>query len=210
MKKYIHHIPAKVCLLVAVISIMGTSALAAASAIWPCHTEQDSAFPQEGFLSVKELVHLDRINYAREKGCIDPEQIVDGIGDTPLADLLLSVAIEESRCNKTSVGDAGEQGAWQVLENYWGPVPREDVHGQARQAEKIIVQLLESTRDDHQEAMAQYNGGPTPPDKSYRYAKRVINRQQELALRAKAIKENTKQLAWYKTNTNDLFSEKGF
>ncbi len=98
---------------------------------------------------------------------------------SPLAHLLISVAIEESRGDPAAVGAAGELGAWQVKPTDWGTVPK-DLHAQAGQAEKIIRALLNSCNGDRVQALAHYNGGTSPPGKSYRYAKRVLKRAKHL------------------------------
>ena len=96
-----------------------------------------------------------------------------------MANLLISVAIEESRGNPIAVGSSGELGAWQVNASKWGAVPV-DIHGQAWQAESIIRSLLVHTKGDRKKALARYNGGSTPPGRSYRYAERILKRTKHL------------------------------
>ncbi|NTW99944.1 MAG: lytic transglycosylase domain-containing protein, partial [Geobacteraceae bacterium] len=100
---------------------------------------------------------------------------------SPMANLLISVAIEESRGDPAAVGSAGEQGAWQVKASSWGLVPK-DIRGQACQAERILRGLLARTNGNKKTALARYNGGTTPPGKSYRYAERILKRAGHLQI----------------------------
>lgn len=105
----------------------------------------------------------------------DPVALVAAVRDSPMANLLISVAIEESRGNPVAVGSAGERGAWQVKASAWGLVPK-DIYGQAAQAERIITNLMIHTKGNRKKALAHYNGGTTPPGRSYRYAEKVLKR----------------------------------
>jgi hypothetical protein len=125
--------------------------------------------------NVFDVVHELRVGFASDHGVKNPAALVASVRHSPMANLLISVAIEESGGDPVAVGSAGEQGAWQVKASDWGAVPK-DLHGQAGQAEKIIRALLNSTRGDKKEALARYNGGTAPPGKSYRYAERVLKR----------------------------------
>lgn len=134
--------------------------------------------------AVKGLDAIDRINELRAKfvaahGVANPAALVASVRHSPMANLLLSVAIEESRGDPVAVGSAGEQGAWQVKASDWGAVPK-DLHGQAGQAERIISALLVRCNGNKVKALAWYNGGTTPPDRSYHYAERVLKREGRL------------------------------
>ena len=48
------------------------------------------------------------------------------------------IMVCESNGDTTAIGAAGERGAFQVLERFWGPVPP-DLEGQAAQAASIIA-----------------------------------------------------------------------
>lgn len=122
-----------------------------------------------------DTVHNRRIRFAADHGVADAASLVAAVRYSPMANLLISVAIEESHGDPAAVGSSGEQGAWQVKASDWGSVPK-DIHGQAYQAERIICWLLTSTYGNKERALAQYNGGTTPPGKSYRYAKRILKR----------------------------------
>jgi len=116
-----------------------------------------------------------RVRFAAEHGVANPAALVAAVQHSHMADLLISVAIEESRGDPVAVGLAGEKGAWQVIASHWGSVP-EDIHGQATQAERIIRSHLKSTKGDKKEALARYNGGEAPAGESYRYAERILKR----------------------------------
>lgn len=128
---------------------------------------------------VFDVVHDQRVRFAADHGVADPAALVAAVRHSPMANLLISVAIEESRGDPVAVGSAGEQGAWQVIASDWGSVPK-DIHGQAGQAERIIQSLLIYANGDKRKALARYNGGTTPPDKSYRYAERILKRARNL------------------------------
>jgi hypothetical protein len=128
---------------------------------------------------VFDVVHELRVGFAADHGVANPSALVASVRHSPMANLLISVAIEESRGDPVAVGSSGEQGAWQVKASSWGAVP-EDLHGQAGQAERIICALLNRTKGDKIEALARYNGGTTPPGRSYRYAERVLKRARYL------------------------------
>ncbi len=131
------------------------------------------------YSGVLDVIHEQRLKFAAEHGVSDPAGLVAAVRHSPLAHLLISVAIEESRGDPAAVGAAGELGAWQVKPTDWGTVPK-DLHAQAGQAEKIIRALLNSCNGDRVQALAHYNGGTSPPGKSYRYAKRVLKRAKHL------------------------------
>jgi hypothetical protein len=116
-----------------------------------------------------------RVRFAAEHGVADPSALVAAVEQSDMAELLICVAIEESLGDPVAVGLAGEEGAWQVIASHWGSVP-EDIHGQARQAEKIIRGILRSVKGDKKEALARYNGGDIPAGQSYRYAERILKR----------------------------------
>lgn len=128
---------------------------------------------------VMDAVHDQQIKFAAYHGVADPAALVAAVRHSPMANLLISVAIEESRGDPVAVGSAGEQGAWQVIASHWGSVPK-DLFGQAEQAERIITALLSRTNGNKKKALARYNGGATPPVKSYQYAERILKRARHL------------------------------
>ena len=131
------------------------------------------------FSKVMDAVHEQRVRFAADHGVADPAALVAAVRHSPMANLLISVAIEESLGDPVAIGAAGEQGAWQVKPSAWGVVPK-DLHGQAGQAEKIIRGLLIVSKGNKIKALARYNGGTAPPGKSYRYAQRILKRARYL------------------------------
>ncbi|GAC1450599.1 MAG: hypothetical protein PVSMB11_11800 [Desulfuromonadaceae bacterium] len=125
--------------------------------------------------NVFDVVHELRVKFATDHGVADPAALVAAVRHSPMANLLISVAIEESRGDPSAVGSSGEQGAWQVMASDWGAVPK-DIQGQAGQAERIIRSLLIHTNGNKKRALARYNGGTSPAVRSYRYAERILKR----------------------------------
>ncbi|NTW98642.1 MAG: transglycosylase SLT domain-containing protein, partial [Geobacteraceae bacterium] len=64
--------------------------------------------------TARDAVHNWRIRFAADHGVADPASLAAAVRYSPMANLLISVAIEESRGDPAAVGSAGEQGAWQV------------------------------------------------------------------------------------------------
>lgn len=136
-------------------------------------------FQTAAHYSKADNVDARRAKFAAGHGVADPEALAAAVRYSPLANLLISVAIEESRGNPVAVGSSGEQGAWQVQACHWGVVPH-DLPGQAGQAESIISTLLLQTNGNKIKALARYNGGIAPTFRSYRYAERVLKHFWEL------------------------------
>ena len=128
---------------------------------------------------VLDVVHELQVKFAADHGVAAPTALVAAVRHSPMANLLISVAIEESHGDPAAVGSFGEQGAWQVMASDWGAVPK-DIQGQAGQAERIINGLLICTKGNKKKALARYNGGTLPPVKSYRYAERILKRASHL------------------------------
>lgn len=135
--------------------------------------------PAARHFDVFDIINEQRVRFVAAHGVANPSALVASVRHSPMANLLISVAIEESRGDPVAVGAAGEQGAWQVKACDWGGVPT-DLHGQAGQAERIISALLDSSKGNKIKALARYNGGTTPPGKSYRYAERILKREGRL------------------------------
>ncbi|MBV5339656.1 MAG: lytic transglycosylase domain-containing protein [Deltaproteobacteria bacterium] len=131
------------------------------------------------YSDIFDVIHVQRVRFAALHGVADPTALVAAVRHSAMANLLISVAIEESLGDPVAVGSAGEQGAWQVIASDWGAVPK-DMPGQAVQAERIICALLINANGDKRKALARYNGGPTPSGKSYRYAERILKRARHL------------------------------
>ncbi|MHB8122345.1 MAG: lytic transglycosylase domain-containing protein [Desulfuromonadaceae bacterium] len=132
---------------------------------------------------VLDIINEQRVRFVAAHGVADPAALVASVRHSPMANLLICVAIEESRGDPVAVGAAGEKGAWQVKASDWGAVPK-DLHGQAGQAERIISSLLVRCNGNKKKALARYNGGTIPPGKSYHYAERILKREGRLHVAA--------------------------
>jgi hypothetical protein len=139
-----------------------------------------------------DVVHELRVKFAAYHGVADPAALVAAVRHSPMANLLISIAIEESSGDPTAVGSYGEQGAWQVIASDWGTVPK-DIQGQAGQAERIITDLLISTNGNKKKALARYNGGTVPPVKSYRYAERILKRAKRMQVAVNYLLPNYRE-----------------
>ena len=142
---------------------------------------------------VFDVVHKLRVKFAADHGVVDPAALVAAVRHSPMANLLISMAIEESRGDPDAVGSVGERGAWQVIASDWGAVPK-DLQGQAVQAEQIISTLLVCTKGNKKKALAQYNGGTSPTIKSYRYAERILKRARNLHVAVNYLLPNNRNI----------------
>ena len=133
-----------------------------------------------------DVVHEQRIRFASEHGVADPVALAAAVKHSPMASLLISVAIEESLGDPVALGSDGEEGAWQVKPTYWGSVSK-NIHRQANQAERIISDLLLNSKGNKKKALARYNGGTSPPVKSFRYAERILKRAKHLQIAEKRL-----------------------
>lgn len=108
--------------------------------------------------------------------------LVMNITATPLERPLVTIAQGqiESGLNPKAVGASGEKGAYQVLEKYWGKVPR-TLEAQARQAESILNSLISENNGSHFEALIKYNSYKNRK-KGIVYACKVRKRALELAV----------------------------
>lgn len=129
-----------------------------------------------------DILRAQRIKWATDHGAVDPEGLIDAvteaagearIGEMLMADFLIGVALQESKGNKNARGSHGEEGAFQVIPADWGPVPK-DLLGQARQAMKIFEGLMVDSKGQKFMALAHYNGGDFPGQKSFNYARNVL------------------------------------
>ena len=176
----------------AVLTVLSVAAVTAAGGVIgrevgvKAGTKKNLALEQ---LDEIDAVHMQRVKFAADHGVADPAALVAAVKHSPMANLLISVAIEESRGDPVAVGSAGELGAWQVKASDWGSVPP-DIHGQAGQAERIIRGLLIDSKGNHKKALARYNGGTTPPGESYRYAERILKRARHLQVAVNYLPQN--------------------
>ena len=94
--------------------------------------------------------------------------------------LTLAQGLIESNCNQYAVGKSKDKGAYQVIEKYWGKVPKGHT-AQAQQAERILDELLLACGNNVGRALELYNGGES--NKATRkYRNRVMSKALELAM----------------------------
>ena len=92
--------------------------------------------------------------------------------------LVIAQGIVESGMNKYAKGKAGEKGAWQALEKYWGKVPHSIV-GQRAHHMKIMNDLVQEKRGNISAAIVGYNG---KGKKAKKYFCKVRRKSFELAI----------------------------
>lgn len=111
------------------------------------------------------------IKVFKDFGSPEPEAMACAVTKTKNPKLMTAIAVVESNGNHRAVGDSGaSRGAFQVQPAHWGPVPSTATE-QAQQAEKILEELVASSRGRLRSGLAKYNGkGP----KARRYAARVL------------------------------------
>lgn len=103
-----------------------------------------------------------------------PIEIGIAVCKTKNPKLMAAIAIKESSGDSKAIGDSGDsKGAFQVQEKHWSQVPSTATE-QALQAEKILEELVASSRGRLRSGLAKYNGGDRPPRVSYRYADDVL------------------------------------
>ena len=71
--------------------------------------------------------------------------------------LTLAQGTVESNLNRLVTGTYKEQGAFQVRPKIWGDVPK-DFLGQAKQYQRIMLELVAKNQGDVWEAVEDYNG----------------------------------------------------
>jgi hypothetical protein len=112
-----------------------------------------------------------RVGYfARSNGC--PSSLVvefaEAISATSDPETLAAICAAESNFNPKAKGKDGDSGAFQVMPNIWGSVPR-DISGQSKQADGILQELLRSS--GLKESIRRYNGSGK---KATEYSKKVM------------------------------------
>lgn len=117
---------------------------------------------------------LNMIKVFKKHGSDQPEAMAIAVCKTKKPFLMAAIAIKESNGKPKAVGDSGDsKGAWQVQEKHWSKVPTSATE-QALQAEKILEELVQSSRGKLRSGLAKYNGGIKPPKSSHRYANDVL------------------------------------
>ena len=111
------------------------------------------------------------IKVFKDFGSPEPEAMACAVTKTRNPKLMTAMAVVESNGDHRAAGDSGaSQGAFQVQPKHWGPVPSTATE-QAQQAERILEELVASSRGRLRQGLAKYNGkGP----QARRYAARVL------------------------------------
>lgn len=88
--------------------------------------------------------------------------------------LMAAIAIKESSGDTKAIGDSGDsRGAFQVQEKHWSKVPSTATE-QALQAEKILEELVASSRGRLRSGLEKYNTGRVGTKAGERYATDVL------------------------------------
>jgi hypothetical protein len=104
-------------------------------------------------------------------GSPEPEVMACAVTNTKKPKLMAAMAIIESNGNTKAVGDSGQsKGAYQVQAKHWGEVPATATE-QAQQAERILEELVQSSRGRLRSGLTKYNGKGR---KARQYADRVL------------------------------------
>lgn len=120
------------------------------------------------------------IQVFKKHGSTHPEEMAVAVTKTKNPKLMAAIAIKESNGRPRAVGDSGaSKGAWQVQEKHWAKVPPTATE-QALQAEKILEELVASSRGRLLQALSRYNSGKPNSRIGKRYAKNVIAIQKSI------------------------------
>lgn len=103
-----------------------------------------------------------------------PIEIGIAVCKTKNPKLMAAIAIKESYGDSKAIGDNGDsKGAFQVQEKHWSRVPSTATE-QALQAEKILEELVASSRGRLRSGLERYNTGRVGTKAGKRYATDVL------------------------------------
>lgn len=109
-----------------------------------------------------------------------PVEIGIAVCKTKNPKLMAAIAIKESFGDTKAIGDNGDsKGAFQVQEKHWSKVPVTATE-QALQAEKILEELVASSRGRLRSGLEKYNTGRVGTKAGKRYARDVIRIKRRL------------------------------
>jgi len=144
------------------------------------HWQQEEAEYVQHPVATREEAVLTQV--FADNGSPEPAAMAKAVMQTKRPDLMAAIAIRESNGNPKAIGDGGRsRGAFQIQPQHWGPVPV-DPTAQALQAERILEELVQSSRGRLRSGLARYNGGDKPPQASYRYATWVIKKSRYIKI----------------------------
>lgn len=111
------------------------------------------------------------IRVFKKYGSPEPEAMACAVTKTKNPKLMAAMAVVESNGNHRAVGDSGaSKGAFQVQAKHWGEVPSTATE-QAQQAERILEELVASSRGSLLKGLSKYNGRG---QQAKRYADKVL------------------------------------
>lgn len=103
-----------------------------------------------------------------------PVELGIAVCKTKNPELMAAIAIKESSGDTKAIGDSGDsKGAFQVQEKHWSKVPATATE-QALQAEKILEELVASSRGRLRSGLEKYNTGRVGTKAGKRYAADVL------------------------------------
>lgn len=120
------------------------------------------------------------IQVFKKHGSTHPEEMAVAVTKTKNPKLMAAIAIKESNGRPRAVGDSGaSKGAFQVQEKHWSKVPTTATE-QALQAEKILEELVASSRGRLRSGLEKYNTGRVGTKAGKRYAADVLKIKRRL------------------------------
>jgi len=138
-------------------------------AIPKCSTEPQPVY--KSHISVKEQKFVEIF---KSHGSAHPVEMAIAVCKTKKPALMAALAIRESNGNPLAVGDNQKaRGAFQVWPSYHGFVPN-TASEQALQSERILEELVQSSRGSLLCGLSRYNTGKVNSRTGKRYAKHVV------------------------------------
>jgi len=120
------------------------------------------------------------IEFFGKHGSKSSEEMAVAVVKTKRPALMAAIAVVESNGDPKAVGDSGaSKGAWQVQEKHWGQV-HTTASEQALQAEKILEELVQSSRGRLRSGLEKYNTGRVGTKAGERYAADVLRIKRRL------------------------------
>jgi hypothetical protein len=138
-------------------------------AIPKCSNELQPVY--KSHISVKEQKFVEVF---KAHGSAHPVEMAIAVCKTKKPALMAALAIRESNGNPNAVGDNQKaKGAFQVWPSYHGSVSN-TASEQALQAERILEDLVQSSRGSLRQGLSRYNTGKANSRTGKRYAKYVM------------------------------------
>jgi len=130
--------------------------------------------PQVAYKSHYSKEELKLASIFAHHGSTHPMEMAIAVRKTKNPPLMAAIAIRETNGKLHATGDKGQsRGAFQIQEKHWGKIGVTATE-QALQAEKILEELVRTSRGSLRQGLAKYNGGNRPPKISYQRATKII------------------------------------